>query len=288
MLGRLRMSLDQCERAYLTLSEKIFTPKRSKRQFIGRAKDFLLANGRFDAEVLEAAMKECIGEFESTDALLKDPNSPCKVSVFSFHSIIQPLHVDRFVVTTRESNAALALIRSYNNTKRTAVLYDECKIWEACRATSAATTFFDPVQIGSRQQKFIDGAVRYNNPIQQVYNEAMDLDQSRETFILSIGTGSAPGKAFEGKLKDIVEAMKIIVTETEQKAQDFSDNHRNLVDDNMLFRFNVYHGLKEVGLEEYKEIPAMADATETYLDHLDTRKQLRTCVSKLSQILQQG
>jgi hypothetical protein len=158
-------------------------------------------------------------------------------------------------------------------------------VWEACRATSAATTFFDPVAIGKRGQKFIDGALRYNNPIQQAYNEAKDLWPDRDTFIISIGTGSAPGPVFGGSLKNIVEGMKAIVTQTEQTAQDFNHSHRELVDNGLLFRFNVYHGLKSIGLQEFKEIDAIADATEHYLDQRETGRQLSACVRNLSNLI---
>lgn len=80
MLGRLRMTLDQCEDAYLKLSEQIFTPKRSKYNLL-RGKDFLLADGKFDHEILEKAIKDIIvqdlGFDEST--LLKDSDPKCNV-----------------------------------------------------------------------------------------------------------------------------------------------------------------------------------------------------------------
>lgn len=45
------------------------------------------------------------------------------------------------------------------------------KIWEAARATSAATTFFDPMTIGRYGQEFVDGGGKRNNPIQETYDE---------------------------------------------------------------------------------------------------------------------
>ena len=45
-------------------------------------------------------------------------------------------------------------------------------IWEACRATSAAATFFDPVSIGPYGEEFIDGATESNNPIERLLEEA--------------------------------------------------------------------------------------------------------------------
>jgi hypothetical protein len=86
MLGRLRMSLEDCEDAYLKLSQDIFTPRRSKFAFLSKFADFLQANGRFDAEVLENTIKDCIESVAGQDdslmdkeEVLKDPNSACRV-----------------------------------------------------------------------------------------------------------------------------------------------------------------------------------------------------------------
>lgn len=80
MLGRLRMSLKDCKKAYLELSKKIFTPRRSGFNRL-RALNVLQVNGRFDAEVLKEAMVEIIARFENedADALLKDQRPQCKV-----------------------------------------------------------------------------------------------------------------------------------------------------------------------------------------------------------------
>src|SRR3569833_4612395 len=52
MLGKLRMTLKECEEQYLKLGKEIFEPKRSK--WDGRRLvDFLKANEKFDAAVLE-------------------------------------------------------------------------------------------------------------------------------------------------------------------------------------------------------------------------------------------
>lgn len=78
------MTIDECEAAYLKLSERIFDPKRSKVNVIGRGIDFLQANGKFDAKALEVAIKETIqGMGLEDDELLKDPDfdPPCRVYV---------------------------------------------------------------------------------------------------------------------------------------------------------------------------------------------------------------
>lgn len=94
--------------------------------------------------------------------------------------------------------------------------------------------------------------------------------------------------AFQGNIKNIVQAMKDIVTQTERTADDFNRAHRKMVDQNRLYRFNVYHGLAEVGLEEFKEKARIADATQTYLMQGETDQRIRACVDQLTGYHVQG
>ncbi|KAJ9642435.1 hypothetical protein H2199_004816 [Coniosporium tulheliwenetii] len=257
MLGRLRMNLDECEDAYLKLSRRIFQPKR-RFGMAAKAADFLQANGRFDSKKLEEIIKECIRTKLDEDALLKDADPRCKV----------------FVCAARANNMEPALLRSYHHPKMAEVLFNECKIWEACRATSAATTFFDPITFGRYDQTFVDGAVLYNNPVQLVQREASHIWPGRKAILISIGTGAAPSKSFEGNLLAIVKSMKSILTQTERTANDFYHANQDMAMDRRLFRFNVNRGLEQVGLEEYREIGAVVDATQSYLDHAETSEKL--------------
>jgi predicted acylesterase/phospholipase RssA len=161
------------------------------------------------------------------------------------------------------------------------VLYNECKIWEAYRATSAATTFFDPITFGKYGQTFVDGEILYNNPIQLVHREAGRVWSDRKALLISIGTGGAPGKDFKGNIKAVIESMKEILTQTERTANDFHQSHADMVKENLLFRFNVSRGLANIGLEEYREAGAIADATQTYLENGETGEKLNACIGKL-------
>lgn len=83
MLGRLRMSLDECEQAYLELSHKIFRPKRCKYSPMKIIDGYSLSE-RFDSTVLEKLMKKVIKERTGSEHhLLQDggspKSSPCKV-----------------------------------------------------------------------------------------------------------------------------------------------------------------------------------------------------------------
>jgi predicted acylesterase/phospholipase RssA len=168
--------------------------------------------------------------------------------------------------------------------------FEDCDTWEACRATSAATTFFDPITIGPMQQTFADGAVAYNNPVSLVYREAKYMwpAQLNDALMISIGTGAAPGPAFEGTAVNIIKAMRQIVTETEKTNNDFLHEHYDMLDTDCLYRFNVLHKLAEVSLEEYKETRKVADATRDYLNDAEMRHKYRKCLSQLRSSLTEG
>lgn len=81
MLGRLRMSLDECETAYLDLSRKIFTPAHHQANIPGRLYDFLQANGKFDSKPLEECIKTILRDHNlpETELLKEDDQDACKV-----------------------------------------------------------------------------------------------------------------------------------------------------------------------------------------------------------------
>ncbi len=43
------------------------------------------------------------------------------------------------------------------------------------RATSAATSFFEPVTIGPRGRNFVDGGLGTDSPVEQLWNEAQNI-----------------------------------------------------------------------------------------------------------------
>ncbi|KAL5350079.1 hypothetical protein ACLOAV_005116 [Pseudogymnoascus australis] len=182
MLGRLRMTIPECITAYTELSETIFKPKQSWASPF-KAVEYLNGDGKFDSQALEKQIKTQIRKSkvaENDQILLKDTKSPCKVCVFAL----------------QEEDSTLAILRTYDYPNASHTLFEECKVWEACRATSAAPTFFDPIQMGPYKQSFIDGGLRYNNPIVKVYGEAQEIWPDRTIVATSIGTGEAPGTKF--------------------------------------------------------------------------------------------
>jgi hypothetical protein len=75
MLGRLKMSIDDCIESYLSLSDRIFQKKRHRVTLKGNTQ------GRFDSEELARAVKEVVvAQGLKEDALLKDvSDDACKV-----------------------------------------------------------------------------------------------------------------------------------------------------------------------------------------------------------------
>jgi len=103
--------------------------------------------------------------------------------------------------------------------------------------------------------------------------------------MLSLGTGQAPGKSFGPKLTSIIDALSKLATDTQKKANSFRAEHQSMVTQQRLFRFDVTHGLADVGLEEYKALNVIADATQHYLDSQEIAEERRRCAVSLYNIL---
>ena len=184
--------------------------------------------------------------------------------------------------------SSTVLLRSYRC--RNALNNIRASIAESVRATSAASSFFEPVQIGPRGRKFVDGALGANNPIEQVWNEAQSEwctanAQELSAFVkcvVSIGTGN-PGikPVAEGAFKFFSDTLVNTATQTEATAKVFGERHRLLHERQRLFRFNVEQGLQNVGLEEYKKDALIEAATQDYMDLPDTKLAARRCAGNL-------
>jgi hypothetical protein len=93
------MTIDECQSAYLALSSRIFNPKRAKINTLGRGKDFLLADGKFDTKELEDSIKDLLkARGFSSETLLQDPDPICKVYVIQH--IFQASTVFNFVLVS--------------------------------------------------------------------------------------------------------------------------------------------------------------------------------------------
>ncbi|KAI0543831.1 hypothetical protein F4679DRAFT_567226 [Xylaria curta] len=167
-------------------------------------------------------------------------------------------------------------------------LFNSTKIWEACRATSAATSFFDPIKIGLFKEQFVDAAaLGVNNPVYSVWSQAQEiwgadhLEQSLNC-IVSIGTGMPCLKPFQDDVLHIGKTLAAIATETEKTAERFRLDKLKLVESGLYYRFSVAKGLETVGLQESAKKADIAAATVRYVQSQEVFQQFKSCALKMS------
>ncbi|PPQ86546.1 hypothetical protein CVT25_007204 [Psilocybe cyanescens] len=233
MLGRLRMSVDECIAAYEKLASKIFDAGIMSK--IGNGAS---TGARFSSTVLEEAIKEVVKQTTgNADASMRDPKEGCAV----------------FVLATRAddiSNRVATHLRTYTN-KNVEKSFADYKIWEAARATSAAPTYFPRIQLDDYE--YVDGGVGFNNPVLLLMGEARLHFGFARPFecLVTIGTGMGPNvelpkegdNVFEniGGTVGIVKSMWELCTKGE---------HANLMaeplcEQGTYFRFNVGEKIAE-------------------------------------------
>lgn len=188
--------------------------------------------------------------------------------------------------TSRETSETVCLT-SYKSPRGGSDLLNSIQIWEACRATSAASTFFDPIAIGRYKEEFVDGATGANNPVWEVWNQAQLLWgpqplENKIKCLVSIGTGIPSLKPFRDDVLHIGETLVSIATETEQTAERFRRDKSHLEDSGQYYRFNVDRGLEEIGLEESKKRKEIAAATRRYIASQGVFKQMQACADNMA------
>jgi predicted acylesterase/phospholipase RssA len=191
------------------------------------------------------------------------------------------------VCTTNKQTADTLCLKSYNSPRSSnSDLLNSTKIWQACRATSAATAFFDPIAIGPFGEEFVDGALGANNPIYTLWNQAQDVwgNQLQVNLgcLVSIGTGLPSLKPVRNDILGIWSTLKELTTETEKTAQQFHRDKSSLDDEGRYYRFNVDRGLEDIYLEESKKKKEIAAATRQYIESQAVFKQIKACAEKLS------
>jgi predicted acylesterase/phospholipase RssA len=193
----------------------------------------------------------------------------------------------RFVCATSKETGETVCLTSYRSPRSSSDLLNSVKIWEACRATSAATSFFDPIAVGRYMEEFVDGATGANNPVAVVWNEAQlmwgpEPVESKVRCVVSIGTGVPSLKPFRDDVFHIGETLVAMATETEQTAEKFRRDKAYLDSSGRYFRFNVNRGLEEIGLEESRKRKEIAAATRRYITSQEVLNQMEACVRNLA------
>ncbi|KAI1622064.1 hypothetical protein EDD37DRAFT_684068 [Exophiala viscosa] len=267
MLGRLEMTIDECIEAYTSLADKVFQKKAPRMKITGKIR------GQFDSKKLEDAIREVVEKWTTQkDTLLKsEADTACKVFVCAF---------------SKHTGTPMCLT-SYMPPRGNTDLFKQTKIWEACRATSAATSFFEPISIGRYSEQFVDGGTAVNNPVGELWNQAQavygpePLDDNLDCLV-SIGTGVPSLTPVRDDVFHIYESLVAIATETELTAETFRQSKAHLDEQGRYYRFNVSRGLETIGLEESTKKAEIAAATRLYCGSQEVSRQMKACADRAS------
>lgn len=226
MLGRLEMSTEQALDAYDAFASEIFS-KKNKNRFNPTEK--------YRAKALEESVQRLVQD-HGKGALLRD-SRPHYAKGRAFICTM-PL---------QDRNTTVRL-RTYdvNHDK-----YSNCLIYEAARATTAASMYFRPMTLKDdqgKEGKFADAALGRNNPITLLPEEAISLYGTRRRLgcVVSLGTGSRKaelvqaGKGIMEKGKQIMSVLKVM----KEISTDTQRDHENMVNmfkdfPGVYFRFDV-------------------------------------------------
>ncbi|KAH6619706.1 hypothetical protein B0J18DRAFT_482331 [Chaetomium sp. MPI-SDFR-AT-0129] len=159
---------------------------------------------------------------------------------------------------------------------------ENVKIWEAARATTAASSFFKPQKLGQGDlaQAYIDAAIGSNNPVNYLLPEARgEFGTARRLgCLVSIGTGTR-NNALDALrvggvqsfltlrgVRNVVDIFKTL----KNTATDAEESHRQLLArlkpfPDSYYRFNVPSAAARVKLHHYQKIPELKSLTAQYL-----------------------
>ena len=271
LLGRLRMSVDDAIRVYVSFAKQVFATKAARH---------LLSPNKFDhkkfEDVIKLTIKDRTGD---VDARMADPlgTSCCFVFVLA--------------VQKHAPAGEPTLLRTYSGPEADPA---PCSIWQAARATTAASSFFEsiniPIRAGGIKAELVDAGLGFNNPTEQAFNEAIRIwGRSRPIgCLLSIGTGHLKIIGLNGltrisTLYNVAKACAAIATDCEKT----HENVLKLVNTSIQFRnssytrFNVDQGMQDVGLEEWDMMSRVVTHTHNYLSKGEVQEKKRKCVENI-------
>ncbi|MCJ1312892.1 hypothetical protein MMC25_006568 [Agyrium rufum] len=292
MLGRLRMTPDECIREYEALVDSVFGHPR---RFHIYKFPHLIPLNKFHDEAMDTALKEIVrrnspvGEEDWT--FKQDCDALCRTIIIA----IKKKHDDGTRIPY--------LFRSYPHPKRrddpvyehNPGAIDDLPTWKYCRATSAAPSYFHSARLqqGGREHKFIDGGLGVNNPAEKAYQSVIQLHGNRPEsvrLILSIGTGEVdpiePPKllGFGRFIEEIQYSLRL--------ATQSRDTHKNmlLISENKPFayeRLNVETGLGPMDLDSWNgkngetTIAIMIRAFDDWKITEAAKRSISTCAKTL-------
>ncbi|RSL63281.1 hypothetical protein CEP53_004494 [Fusarium sp. AF-6] len=264
------MSVADCIEAYQHISRQVFRQTFCGK-YLRRAMRTIIGRSMYDGQKLEDVVKNIIQAWgEAPNAPLETmDDGRCKV----------------FVCATQRLDRSQVQLCSY----RDPVHHNRAegiKIWEAARATSAASAYFDPIKIGPHSLEFVDGGIGTNNPVFETRNCARDLWQASsntnfdEQIHCLVSIGAGVGQSYSAKGLDMLNCFSPFLTDTEATASRFTSSHEHLSKANKYFRLTVPSGIGNIDLVDTSKPKDILDWTFTYLEE-NCNEQLDQCTEVL-------
>ncbi len=184
--------------------------------------------------------------------------------------------IDRFVCAMKTESNRTVRFRNYLRPGESMARFQTCSIWEAARATSAAPFYFPTATVNG--QKYWDGAIQHNNPIEEVWAEKGDV---RPRCVVSLGTGISARKEGKSCLPVIgrVKQLAKNLTQTEERHRLFEKKMKG--EDIPYFRFNPTTGNDAIGLADYQKLDLLEAHTLEYLAKPEVDAAIRECATVL-------
>ena len=195
MLGRLRMNVDDCITEYKTLGGKVFGHSR----WFHLRSPLWWPRDKYNHKVLEDVVKDVvkrraprIDTFPGGQNFSFDENR-CRTVVVSFQQTKEKMGLEKPYIFRTYKN--LHLDEDPERTEEKPLVRNpgeaqDIPIWQVARATSAAPTYFKPMEIDGLS--YIDGGFGANNPCSEIVDEVRILNNHATncvSTVVSIGTG---------------------------------------------------------------------------------------------------
>jgi len=255
--------VDEAISKYASLSKNIFTSKSNN------------SKAKFDHRVLEQQIKDIVEAIPPHKPLLQLEDTRANLC-------------RTFVVSTSVHGGGAVRMRSYGT--RDADPFRGC-IYQVARATSAAPTFFEPVEIDD--VLYGDGGTGWNNPTKEAIAEARNIWPRRPIgIVISIGTGlEAPIELKEksehapklitillnhtapkyGNMLAVAEYAVNCLTSCEKVHNEIAEHPKHDILMGNYFRLNVPQGIGTIGLAEWDKLNSMIALTNRYMEQAEMK-----------------
>jgi len=269
MLGRLRMDVDDCIRAYSEFCNEAFAERaRASPEF-----------RRFN----EATLKLITSRGFSPDELFNDGHElGCKTSVHTWNPLLTLLSRLRFICAASNNRPPiLKIIRAYNSEDNSENNSLPVTIHEAAMATLAAGDLFkDYESYGFVHEWFANFPLDQQNPIQCVIKEAAGIQspsgnslEERLRCVVSIGASKPTNEPNqrEGSISSALFSTADGLWMEIEQLENYEQQSRS-------FRFNTERALLDDRPLEQPRRRIIQKATEKHMNTLDF---VQNCVQKL-------